>query len=66
LLENVSKRSVNGKEEVLDLLSEVARRNVKLVTRNMNFILVEVCPLMEDNKTKLKMKTLDTLIMVSI
>jgi hypothetical protein len=32
----------------------------------MNFILVEVCPLMEDNKTKLKMKTLDTLIMVSI
>ena len=57
---------MNGKEEVLDLVNEVCKRNVPLVARNLNLLLVQVSPLMEDNKTKLKMKTLDTLLTISL
>ncbi len=66
LVENISKKSTNGKEEILDLVSEVARKNIPLMARNMNFLVIEICPLMEDNKTKLKMKTLDTLLNLSM
>ena len=53
----------NGKEELLELLMDLCSRS-EFVTQ-WELILCELAPFMEDNRSKVKMRTLDVLVAVS-
>jgi hypothetical protein len=51
-IEDISKKGNNGKEEVLELVSELCNKNPQLIVNSTTAMLREISGLMEDNRTK--------------
>ncbi|KAM3132135.1 hypothetical protein pb186bvf_015730 [Paramecium bursaria] len=60
-IQQLINKSTNNKEEVLDLITDLCNRNRMLLVNNLETTIKEIAPVLDDSKTKVKMKAMDVL-----